>query len=97
MRTLSVEETCHIEWAYNWHLSMSLIEHSRVPCPGGRFPPSFIHEVIITGLNKLYVLARKIALDGCFKLLTDVIVPNNVRLNDAILTDVILLCRSMSY
>ena len=24
-------------------------------CPGGRFPPSFIHQVIIiTGLNKLY-------------------------------------------
>ena len=22
--------------------------------PGGRFPPSFIHQVIIPGLNKLY-------------------------------------------
>ena len=32
-----------------------LIEKSRTSCPGGRFPPSFIHQVIvITGLNKLY-------------------------------------------
>ena len=32
-----------------------LIEKSRVSCPGGRFPPSFIYQVmIITGLNKLY-------------------------------------------
>ena len=32
-----------------------LIKKSRVLCPGGRFPPSFIHQVIIiTGLNKLY-------------------------------------------
>ena len=31
------------------------IEKSRASCPGGRFPPSFIHQVIvITGLNKLY-------------------------------------------
>ena len=31
-----------------------LIEKSRESCPGVRFPPSFIHEVIIiTGLNKL--------------------------------------------
>ena len=27
---------------------------SRASCPGGRFSPSYIHEVIITGLNKLY-------------------------------------------
>ena len=36
---------------------VSLIEKSRLLCPGGRFPPSFIHQVIIiiiiTGLNKL--------------------------------------------
>ena len=35
--------------------------------PGGRFPPSFIHQVvIITGLNKLqlYVLALRMALDA---------------------------------
>ena len=34
--------------------------------PGGRFPPSFIHQVIITGLNKLqlYVLPLKMALDA---------------------------------
>ena len=35
--------------------------------PGGRFPPSFIHQlIIITGLNKLqfYVLALKMALDA---------------------------------
>ena len=32
-----------------------LIEKSRAFCPGGRFPPSFIHQgSIITGLNKLY-------------------------------------------
>ena len=31
------------------------IEKSRASCPGGRFPPSFIHQVmIITGLNNLY-------------------------------------------
>ena len=37
------------------------------PTTGGRFPPSFIHQVIIiTGLNKLqlYVLALKMALDA---------------------------------
>ena len=34
---------------------LPLIEKSRVSCPGGRFPPSFIHRVInISGLNKLY-------------------------------------------
>ena len=32
-----------------------LIEKRRGLCPGGGFPPSFIHQVtIITGLNKLY-------------------------------------------
>ena len=32
-----------------------LIEKSRTLCTGGRFPPSFIHQVIIiTGLNRLY-------------------------------------------
>ena len=43
-----------------------LIEKSRGLSPGGRFPPSFIHRVIITGLNKLqlYVLALKMALDA---------------------------------
>ena len=31
------------------------VEKSKALCPGGRFPPSFIHQVIvITGLNKLY-------------------------------------------
>ena len=34
---------------------LPLIEKSRASCPGGRFPPSFIHQVIIiTRLNKLY-------------------------------------------
>ena len=34
---------------------VSLIEKSRASCPGGRFPPSFIHQVIIiTRLNYLY-------------------------------------------
>ena len=44
-----------------------LIEKGRGLSPGGRFPPSFIHQVIIiTGLNKLqlYVLALKMALDA---------------------------------
>ena len=43
------------------------IEKRRGLSPGGRFPPSFIHQVIIiTGLNKLqlYVLALKMALDA---------------------------------
>ena len=31
-----------------------LIEKRRELSPGGRFPPSFIPQVIITGLNKLY-------------------------------------------
>ena len=47
--------------------SVTLIEKSRASCPGGRFLPSFIHQVIIiTGLNKLYdyVLALKLALDA---------------------------------
>ena len=30
-----------------------LIKKSRALCPGGRFPSSFIHQVIITGLNRL--------------------------------------------
>ena len=35
--------------------SMPLIEKRRGLSPGGRFPPSFVHQVIIiTGLNKLY-------------------------------------------
>ena len=34
---------------------VTLIEKSRASCPKGRFPPNFIHQVIIiTGLNKLY-------------------------------------------
>ena len=34
---------------------MPLIGKSRALCPGGRIPPSFIHQVIIiTGLNRLY-------------------------------------------
>ena len=44
-----------------------LIEKGRASCPGGGFPPSFIHQVIIvTGLNTLYdyVLTLKMALDA---------------------------------
>ena len=45
-----------------------LIRKRRGLSPGGRFPPSFIHQVIImTGLNKLYNrndLALKMALDA---------------------------------
>ena len=46
-------------------ISSNCIEKRRGLSPGGRFPPSFIHQVIIiTGLNKLqlYVLALKMAL-----------------------------------
>ena len=32
---------------------LPLIAKRRGLSPGGRFPPSFIHQVIITGLNKL--------------------------------------------
>ena len=47
-----------------------LLKKRRASFPGGRFPPSFIHEVfMITGLNKLYdcmyVLTLKmVALDA---------------------------------
>ena len=42
-----------------------LSEKRRGLSPGGRFPPSFIHQgIIITGLNKLYVLALKVASDA---------------------------------
>ena len=35
--------------------SVTLIDKRRGLSPDGRFPPSFIHQVmIITGLNKLY-------------------------------------------
>ena len=47
------------------------LSESRAACPGGRVPPSFIHqEIIITGRNKLYVYvwlycyALKITLDA---------------------------------
>ena len=30
-----------------------LSEKSRASCPGGKFPPSFVHQLIITGLRKL--------------------------------------------
>ena len=49
-------------WSYQcvWDMMASLW------CPVGRFPPSFIHQVIITGLNKLYdyVIALKMASDA---------------------------------
>ena len=35
-----------------------LIEKRRGLSPGGWFPPSFIHQVIITGLNKLIACSR---------------------------------------
>ena len=40
----------------NGHIQdpVPLIEERRGLSPGGRFPPSFIHQVIIIGLNKLY-------------------------------------------
>ena len=53
------------DWAYK--RSRATIEKRRGLSAGGRFPPSFIHQVvIITGLNKLqlYVLVLKMALDA---------------------------------
>ena len=54
------------DWAYK---RSRKDEKSRASCPSGRFPPSFIHQVfiiiiivIIIRLNKLYVLALKMAL-----------------------------------
>ena len=47
--------------------SVPLIKKRRGLSPGGRFPPSFIHQVIIiTGLNNLwlYVLALKMVPDA---------------------------------
>ena len=43
-----------------------LIEKRRGLSPGGQFPPSFIHLVIITGLNKLFRMfsSLKMALDA---------------------------------
>ena len=58
---LCMEATGHIKDP------VPLIEKRRGLSPGGRFPPSFIHQVIIiTGLKKLqlYVLALKMALDA---------------------------------
>ena len=41
------------------------VEKSRASCPGGRFPPSFIHQVIIiTGLNKSYTVCSRRPEDG---------------------------------
>ena len=53
------------DWAYK--RSRATYRKEKRLSPGGRFPPSFIHQVIIiTGLNKLqlYVLALKMALDA---------------------------------
>ena len=36
------------------HIQDPIIEKSQALCPNGRCPPSFIHQVISTGLNKLY-------------------------------------------
>ena len=42
------------DWCWHGPITELSIENSRALCPGGRFPPSFIHQVIIiTGL-KLY-------------------------------------------
>ena len=29
------------------HIKVPLIKNSRASCPGGRFPPSFVHQAII--------------------------------------------------
>ena len=56
------------DWAYIKD-PVPLVGKRRGLSPGGRFPPSFIHQVIIiTGLNRkviqLYILALKMALDA---------------------------------
>ena len=49
-----------------------LVEKSRASCPGGRFSPSFIHQIIIiTGLNKLFSNVRSRPEDGLTDCLTD--------------------------
>ena len=51
----------------DWHIKypVPLIEKSRVLYPGGRFPPSFIYQVIIiTGLNKKYITVCSRPEDG---------------------------------
>ena len=49
-------QQCLCDWAYIKY-PVPLIEKSRPSCPGGRFPSSFILQVIIiTRLNKLYDL-----------------------------------------
>ena len=46
---------CHVYATGHIKDPMPLIEKRRGLSPGGRFPPRFIHQVIIiTGLNKLY-------------------------------------------
>ena len=46
-------QPCLCDWAYKD--PVPLIEKGRGLSPSGRFPPSFIHQVIIiTGLKKLY-------------------------------------------
>ena len=49
---------------------LPLIVKRRGLSPGGRFPPSFNHQVIITGLNKLrlYGLPLKMASDAPLQL-----------------------------
>ena len=50
--------SCHFDFLYATGQikdPVPLIEKSRASSPGGRFPPGFIHQVIIiTGLKKLY-------------------------------------------
>ena len=47
-------QPCLYDWEYK--KSYALVKKSRASCPGGTFPPSFIHQVIIitaTGQNKI--------------------------------------------
>ena len=48
-------DACSTQAPWDGFFPVPLIDKRRGLSPGGRFPPSFIHQVIIiTGLNKLY-------------------------------------------
>ena len=45
---------------------MPLVEKSRASCAGGRFPLSFIHQVIINNNNSLVIIIASAAATGAF-------------------------------
>ena len=57
-------QPCLCDWAYKRSCVTYGERNEIVSC--GQFPPSFIHQVIITGINKLwlYLLALKMTSDA---------------------------------